>query len=183
MFDIITVLAYVENCGTFVKAKYKRIPILTVAIHFCGFIPVDPTSPESCKEGLLAAKAAILNGESFVAWPEGTRTKDGTLGLFNNGIFRVALETEMDITPIVFTSSQPVFNNLGALGIHEGKITFVADTQPEILTKHLSKITPQDVKDLREQTRSLLLTKINSETTPDWLSKKINTSPMASVLL
>ncbi len=169
IFDIISTLAFIDQCGTFVKANYARMPIMRQIISACGFIPIDPESHESRQLGMRRAREALLRGETLVVWPEGTRSKDGSLGVFHNGVFRLALEVKADITPMVFTSSGPVFNNLGKLRATQGLTHFDAALEPVIPLDHGARVTPGRVLRARDTVRDFFVQRLSGQDVPEWM--------------
>ena len=131
MFDIVTILAFVPDCRTFVKAKFLRNPFISPFIRACGFIPIGDDPSERIQATIEAMKW-LENGGSFVVFPEGTRTRSGALGKFHDGAFRMALGSKAAVRPIILTSSEPVFNNINALSPTGGTIQFRATLMPEI---------------------------------------------------
>jgi len=109
MFDIISAIAFFPDHITFIKANFLLNPIVRPVALAAGFIPVDPRSQESRRAAYLKAYEVVSQGGRLIVFPEGTRTATGTLGPFQDGAFRLAVETHSAITPLVFTSSRPVF--------------------------------------------------------------------------
>jgi 1-acyl-sn-glycerol-3-phosphate acyltransferase len=61
---------------------------------------------------------------SILVLPEGTRTRDGKLGKFKRGGFMLALETGLDILPIIQVGAGRI-NRKGSRLIRPGKVRFV----------------------------------------------------------
>jgi len=68
-----------------------------------GNIPISRNNPLRAKKSLERAVKLIKERKDFsiLILPEGTRSKDGYLGKFKKGGFLLALETGLDILPIV----------------------------------------------------------------------------------
>ncbi|MGZ7046452.1 MAG: lysophospholipid acyltransferase family protein, partial [Candidatus Aminicenantales bacterium] len=60
-------------------------------------------------------------GYSFVILPEGTRTRDGELGAFKRGGFLLALETGLEILPLVQSGAGRI-NRRGSRLVRPGRI-------------------------------------------------------------
>jgi 1-acyl-sn-glycerol-3-phosphate acyltransferase len=83
-----------------VKRFVLRIPVLGLGMRFAGYVPLD-------KEGVGAgrrriARAARLireKGYSFLIYPEGQRSWDGTLQTLRRGGFFLALDSGAPIVP------------------------------------------------------------------------------------
>jgi len=49
---------------------------------------------------MLKCRDWLLKGANVMIFPEGTRSRNGELGEFKDGAFRLAIETESDVLPI-----------------------------------------------------------------------------------
>jgi len=54
----------------------------------------------SCEEFVHEAKAKLNQGISIIIFPEGTRSKNGQLGRFYSGAFKLAMESKFPIVPV-----------------------------------------------------------------------------------
>jgi 1-acyl-sn-glycerol-3-phosphate acyltransferase len=82
------------------KHEIDRIPILARAFRLGGFIPIDRRNREASARSIEAGAASIRSGNSFLIFPEGTRSKTGELLPFKKGGFRMALRAEAPIVPV-----------------------------------------------------------------------------------
>lgn len=83
------------------KKSILRVPVLGQAMRYVEFVPVDRKGAEGGKRSI--ARAAALMGErgySFLIFPEGTRTRDGSLQPFRRGGFFLALAGGAPIVPV-----------------------------------------------------------------------------------
>ena len=77
-----------------------RFPIIGRFARWAGYIDVDNSDGNQ----LVAKAKKLLNDKvSIVFFPEGTRSTDGTLGSFHGAAFRIAIETETTIVPVIIT--------------------------------------------------------------------------------
>ena len=88
-----------------------------------GMIPISRKDPAKARESLARAAALVRErpAYSIVILPEGTRTLDGNLGPFKRGGFHLALETGLDILPIVQTGAYRI-NRKGSRLIRPGRV-------------------------------------------------------------
>lgn len=135
MMDILSILYLFPNCYTFVHSKYLKYPYLKSIIKSCGYIPIDPTNIQSRISAFEQAKALLKKGKKLAIFPEGTRSLDGTLGTFQKGIFRLAIEDSIDIKPLFFTLSKPFFNKNGMFHFNKIPISFHIHILPKIEVK------------------------------------------------
>lgn len=110
MADVLTIISLQPRCYTFANAKYLRYAHLRSLITYAGYIPVDPMRLDSRVAALEQARQLLRAGKKLVIFPEGTRSLDGSLGKWQRGIFQLALEEGIDITPVFFTTDKPLLN-------------------------------------------------------------------------
>jgi 1-acyl-sn-glycerol-3-phosphate acyltransferase len=90
------------------KQELFRVPIWGRAMLRAGFISLDRKSRERSRETLLASADVLHAGTSIWIAPEGTRSKDGSLGAFRKGGFHLALQSACPILPITLVGTRRV---------------------------------------------------------------------------
>jgi 1-acyl-sn-glycerol-3-phosphate acyltransferase len=85
------------------KHEIDQIPILARAFRFGGFIPVDRRNKEAAMRSIEAGAQSIREGNSFLIFPEGTRSRTGDLLPFKKGGFIMAIKARAPIVPIAIT--------------------------------------------------------------------------------
>ncbi|HXK18720.1 MAG TPA: lysophospholipid acyltransferase family protein [Polyangiaceae bacterium] len=96
------------------KQELFRVPIWGRAMRRAGFIALDRQSRERSRETLLASADILQSGTSIWIAPEGTRSKDGTLGPFRKGGFHLASQSGCRILPISIVGTRAVLPAKGA---------------------------------------------------------------------
>lgn len=91
------------------KGSLRKIPFVGWACEKCGFIFVDRT-PEGAIQVIKDTKAALLNGYHIFIFPEGHRTRDGKLGKFRKGAFKVAVDTQSPLVPVRISGGYEAYN-------------------------------------------------------------------------
>lgn len=127
------------------KKELLKIPVFGwIAQIMC--VVVDRSSNESRRKSIDNLKRILGMGISVLIFPEGTqnRTKD-ILQPFYDGAFRIAVETQQPIIPIVVLNAGKIMPP-GKVYIQPGKIVVVVGE--EIPT---SGLTLGEVKELREK--------------------------------
>lgn len=127
------------------KKELLKLPVFGwIAQIMC--VVVDRSSNESRRKSMDNLKNILSMGISVLIFPEGTqnRTKE-ILQPFYDGAFRIAVETQQPIIPIVVLGAGEIMPP-GKAFIKPGRITVVIGE--EIPTTGL---TLTDVKELREQ--------------------------------
>ncbi len=82
------------------KAEIDAIPILGRAFRLGGFIPIDRRNREAAKRSIEAGAASIRAGNSFLIFPEGTRSRTSELLPFKKGGFIMAIKARAPIVPV-----------------------------------------------------------------------------------
>src|SRR5438874_13473093 len=82
------------------KAELNAIPVLARAFRFGGFIPVDRRNKEAALRSIEAGAASIRAGNSFLIFPEGTRSRTAELLPFKKGGFIMAIKAQAPIVPV-----------------------------------------------------------------------------------
>lgn len=112
-------------------------------------VPLNPT-PSEYKKMLKMTKATLDSGVSLIVFAEGTRTMDGRVGPFKDGVFRMAVQFGYPIAPMSIVGSFE-FNHKGDWMLHPSKIiVYMHDT---IETKDLTK---DDVEELKERVHKIV---------------------------
>jgi 1-acyl-sn-glycerol-3-phosphate acyltransferase len=83
-------------------------PIVGQAFHLAHFIPVDRFNRESAIESLEKATEALRKGQSFLIYPEGTRSNDGRLQEFKKGTAVMAIKSGMPVVPVACSGAHRV---------------------------------------------------------------------------
>jgi 1-acyl-sn-glycerol-3-phosphate acyltransferase len=66
----------------------------------------------------------LREGHSFIAFPEGTRSRDGRLGEFKKGVFIMAIRAQAPIIPVTIRNSANI-QPPGDYRIHSGCIDVI----------------------------------------------------------
>jgi 1-acyl-sn-glycerol-3-phosphate acyltransferase len=93
------------SCPTAVRFIGKRIllfvPIVGVTMWLFGMVAIDRGNVKKAMRSLKkAAKILKQKKRILLAYPEGTRTKDGTIGPFKKGVFVLAMKAGVPIVPV-----------------------------------------------------------------------------------
>ena len=82
------------------KSEINAIPLLARAFRHGGFIPIDRRNKEAAMRSLEAGAESIRAGNSFLIFPEGTRSKTDDLLPFKKGGFLMAMRAQAPIVPV-----------------------------------------------------------------------------------
>ena len=88
------------------KAEINAIPLLARAFQHGGFVPIDRRNKEAAMRSLEAGARSIKAGNSFLIFPEGTRSKTAEMLPFKKGGFLMALKAQAPIVPVAISGGR-----------------------------------------------------------------------------
>lgn len=106
------------------KKELRKLPFIGYASEKVGHIFIDRSSPRAAMESLNEAKRKLVNGNSVLIFPEGTRSKSQEMRPFKKGAFKLAFELGLDILPVTIVNSCQIKRN-GFLNLIPGKAGLV----------------------------------------------------------
>jgi 1-acyl-sn-glycerol-3-phosphate acyltransferase len=104
------------------KRSLGNIPLFGWAMRAGKFIFIDRKNAVSARRTIALAVQRIRAGQSVVIYPEGTRTRDGTLGAFKKGGFHLAMDAGVEIVPVAIRGTRAVMPP-GSMLIRAGEVT------------------------------------------------------------
>ncbi len=88
------------------KAELRKLPILGLVMESGGFVPVDRGSRDAALASIDRAAESLRQGNSFLIFPEGTRSKTDQLLPFKKGGFIMAIKAQVPIVPVAITGGR-----------------------------------------------------------------------------
>jgi len=110
-----------RRIAVLVKESLFKWPIVGRAFTLAHFIPVRREVREAAIASVEKAAAAMRGGQSFLIYPEGTRSPDGRLQPFKKGAVVLAIKAGAPIVPVLCSGAQRVMAKR-ALRIYPGEI-------------------------------------------------------------
>ncbi|HIC55944.1 MAG TPA: 1-acyl-sn-glycerol-3-phosphate acyltransferase [Acidobacteria bacterium] len=109
------------------KILYKSelraaIPVLRNAFDMAGFVPIERRNVEQSSKAIEQAAMALANGDSFMIFPEGTRSRTGELLPFKKGGFLMAIRGQAPIVPVAISGARAAMEK-GSLVINPVTVT------------------------------------------------------------
>ena len=159
MTDIMLMFYCVKNPFVFVgKKELTKIPIFGFFYKRTNIL-VDRNSPRSRKEVFDSAQRRLNDGVSICIFPEGGVPDDESIVLdeFKDGAFRLAIDHQIPVLPLVFYDNKKRFSYTffsGSPGIMRAKVL------PEISTQGL---TQEDKKELKDTTRNAIKKELTNQ--------------------
>ncbi|MFV0607193.1 MAG: lysophospholipid acyltransferase family protein [Niabella sp.] len=107
------------------KHEMTRIPVFGF-LYSRAIVSVDRKNSENRAESIRILKSVIQKGISVLVFPEGTfNTTHQPLKEFYNGAFRIAIETQTPIKPVLFLDTFDRMHYDSVLSLNPGKCRVV----------------------------------------------------------
>ena len=134
------------------KIELFRIPLFGYAMKRAGYICIDRSNRQSAFESLKKAAEIIRDGVSVMIFPEGTRSGDGNIGSFKKGGFVLAIESGVQILPIIIRGTFSVMSR-NRLLIKPGKVTLeiLKPVETSCFTKETKDELMKKIKDIMRE--------------------------------
>jgi 1-acyl-sn-glycerol-3-phosphate acyltransferase len=104
------------------KAELRRLPVLVRAFDLAGFVPLDRANREQSLPAIDRAAEALREGNSFLIFPEGTRSRTGELLPFKKGGFIMAIKAGAPVVPVAIKGARDALRK-GSLVIRPVTVT------------------------------------------------------------
>ena len=159
MTDIMLMLVAVKNPFVFVgKKELVKIPLFGY-FYKRTCILVDRGNQKSRKEVFERAQRRLQNGTSICIFPEGGVPNDQSLLLdtFKDGAFRLAIDHQISIVPMVFYDNKKRFPYIFTKGSPGRMRVKIKNFIPTL------GLTQNDKKELREKTREVILQELKED--------------------
>jgi 1-acyl-sn-glycerol-3-phosphate acyltransferase len=85
---------------------HTALPLLAHGFDLVGFVPIARNDREQSIRAIDTAAAALREGNSFLIFPEGTRSRTGRLLPFKKGGFVMAIKGQAPIVPVAIQGSR-----------------------------------------------------------------------------
>ncbi len=109
--DPILLISIFPRQKTIVKGAFFRVPIMRWVIKSSGYIPFaqDGEFKYLMIEGMQGMSAFLKKGGVLFIFPEGRRSRDGSLGKFQKGAFSIAGKCDVPVELIYINNTNRVF--------------------------------------------------------------------------
>ena len=88
------------------KAELHKFPIMGTVFDVGGFIPIERHDRESAMRSIALGAESLKAGNSFLIFPEGTRSRTGNLLPFKKGGFIMAIQAQVPIVPVAISGGR-----------------------------------------------------------------------------
>jgi len=111
-----------QHVRVILKKSVFKLPVLGLGMKYVGFVPVDRNRARRGKDAIdRSARVMREKGYSFLIFPEGTRSRDGTLKEFRRGGFFLAAESRAQIVPISIRGTFAIMPK-GRFYVNKGRV-------------------------------------------------------------
>ncbi len=103
------------------KQELFRIPLFGRAMRAAGFVSVNRSDRMAAIESVRDAVRVLQSGQAMLVFPEGTRSRDGSLLPFKKGPFHLAMDAGVPVVPITIVGSHEAWPK-GGWALHPGEV-------------------------------------------------------------
>jgi 1-acyl-sn-glycerol-3-phosphate acyltransferase len=104
------------------KAELDKLPILGRVLQAGGFVAVERENRDAAFDSIERAAESIRSGNSFLIFPEGTRSRTEDLLPFKKGGFVMAIKAGAPIVPVAIMGGRAAMRK-GSAVVHPVKVT------------------------------------------------------------
>ena len=97
------------------KAELHKFPIMGTVFDVGGFVPIDRGDRDKAMGSIARGAEALRAGNSFLIFPEGTRSRTGHLLPFKKGGFIMAIQAQVPIVPVAVQGGRAAMRKGSAL--------------------------------------------------------------------
>jgi len=109
--DPILLISLYPRQKTIVKPVFFKVPIFGLLLRMSGYIsPIQETGNDLSMLALIENLSAYLaGGGNLFVFPEGTRSRDGRIGPFSKGAFKIARKCKAPIRVLVVRGTDRLY--------------------------------------------------------------------------
>ncbi|RYY58667.1 MAG: 1-acyl-sn-glycerol-3-phosphate acyltransferase [Chitinophagaceae bacterium] len=157
-------VAYRQPVRALGKIELARVPVFGF-IYRNAIVTVDRSSPANRAKSMLILQSVIKKGISVLVFPEGTfNLTHDPLKEFYDGAFRLAIETQTPIKPVLFLDAYSRMHYSGVFRMSPGRSRIVYLEEIPV-----TGFTAADVPALRDMVAAVMSEKLRQYHAP-WLS-------------
>jgi 1-acyl-sn-glycerol-3-phosphate acyltransferase len=109
--DSILMVSLFPRLTTIAKARLFDIPLFGRVLALSGYIPSSGEGPYATLliHSLESLAGHFSNGGNIIVFPEGTRSRDGVVGPFNKGAFKIARKFDTPLSVLKIRNTDKLF--------------------------------------------------------------------------
>ncbi|HVN76879.1 MAG TPA: lysophospholipid acyltransferase family protein [Thermoanaerobaculaceae bacterium] len=114
MIDIPTLFVALRVPLRFVvKRELGSIPFLGWYVSAMGMVLIDRGARSRAVRSIRRVTDLLRSGQCVACFPEGTRSRDGSVGTFKSGAFSMAIEAGVPVVPVALSGTGAVLPRSG----------------------------------------------------------------------
>lgn len=82
------------------KAELHKFPIMGTVLDVGGYVPIERENRDRAMQSIGRGAESLRAGNSFLIFPEGTRSRTGNLLPFKKGGFIMAIQAQVPVVPV-----------------------------------------------------------------------------------
>jgi 1-acyl-sn-glycerol-3-phosphate acyltransferase len=144
------------------KEELKWIPVFGWSLQQMGHVFIDRKNAERARISIEKAARQVQEGRCVLVFPEGTRTRDGSMLPFKKGGFVLAVKAQVPIVPMgiagtrrIFPSQSPFVRAHGAVALVVGEPIATTGYTLESKDDLMEKVR-RAISDLRDEARAIV---------------------------
>ena len=94
-------LGIIKNTVAIMKPKYASMPVYSKLVRNLDFINLEQHSRKALEGTISRTKEVLAKGKNLLIFPEGTRSSPKKIVPFKEFAFRIALEKNISVVPII----------------------------------------------------------------------------------
>jgi 1-acyl-sn-glycerol-3-phosphate acyltransferase len=135
--DPILLISFFPRHTTIAKRRLFRIPLYGRMLRLSGYLPssADGSLAEVMLTRMEQMPELFAAGGNLFVFPEGTRSRDGKIGDFNAGAFKIARMCKVPIDVLYMQNTARLFR--------PGRFLFDTRSANTVRVEHLTRIQPR----------------------------------------
>ena len=137
------------------KKELRKVPLIGGGCALLGHIFIDRSNRAVALRQLEDVKQELEPGISILFFPEGSRSRDGTLKRFKNGAFVMAKDLDLPILPITLTNADTILPPDG-MDLRPGSAQMII--HPPI---GIEEVRDSSSEQLRDRARAIIASRLD----------------------
>ena len=104
------------------KAELHKFPLMGTVFDLGGFVAVDRGDRDRAMASIATGARSLEAGNSFLIFPEGTRSRSGELLPFKKGGFIMAIQAQAPIVPVAVSGGRAAMRK-GSAVVHPVRVS------------------------------------------------------------
>ena len=125
MVDVLVALAYLPKYSHFVvMEQVYAVPLLNLFMDLAGYVRVNQGNAKESVFSVMKIIRLMKRGENIMIFPEGTRTLDGKINKFKDGVAMLIIKSKNKVVPMAIAGSMKIMHK-HELKVHPGPVKLI----------------------------------------------------------